>query len=75
MEINIHAVVHTHDLPNILSSVPHSQGKVKGIERILGAVDTLEQSLMEVSSGSAKYEHHHRAIAWRIHRLPKEGQG
>ncbi|XP_037078797.1 protein stoned-B-like [Pollicipes pollicipes] len=51
------------------------QGKVKGIERFLGAVDTLEQSMMEVSSGSAKYEHHHRAIVWRIPRLPKEGQG
>ena len=59
----------------VLLSAVDSQGKVKGIERILGAVDTLEQSLMEVSSGSAKYEHHHRAIAWRIPRLPKEGQG
>lgn len=50
-------------------------GKIKGIERLLGAVETLEHSLMEVSSGSAKYEHQHRAIVWRIARLPKEGQG
>jgi hypothetical protein len=48
---------------------------VKGIERFLGAVETLEQSLIEVTSGQAKYEHHHRAIVWRMSRLPKEGQG
>jgi len=30
---------------------------------------------MEVTSGQAKYEHHHRAIVWRMARLPKEGQG
>jgi hypothetical protein len=50
-------------------------GKVKGIERLLGAVETLEQSLIEVTSGQAKYEHQHRAIVWRMNRLPKEGQG
>lgn len=50
-------------------------GKIKGIERFLGAVDTLEPSLMEVTSGQAKYEHQHRAIVWRMPRLPKEGQG
>lgn len=48
---------------------------MKGIERFLGAVETLEQSLMEVTSGQAKYEHQHRAIVWRMSRLPKEGQG
>jgi hypothetical protein len=48
---------------------------VKGIERFLGAVETLEQSLIEVTSGQAKYEHQHRAIVWRMSRLPKEGQG
>lgn len=51
------------------------QGKVKGLDRFLGAVDAPEQTLMEVSSGTAKYERHHRAIVWRIPRLPKEGQG
>ena len=30
---------------------------------------------MEVTSGQAKYEHQHRAIVWRMPRLPKEGQG
>jgi len=48
---------------------------VKGIERFLGAVEAVEQSLMETTSGQAKYEHHHKAIVWRIPRLPKEGQG
>ena len=50
-------------------------GKIKGIERFLGAVETLETTLIEVSSGAAKYEHQHRAIVWRMPRLPKEGQG
>lgn len=48
---------------------------MKGIERFLGTVETLEQSLIEVTSGQAKYEHQHRAIVWRMNRLPKEGQG
>ena len=51
------------------------QGKVKGIERIKGAVETADSALMEVTSGQAKYEHQHRAIVWRMSRLPKEGQG
>ena len=50
-------------------------GKVKGLERFLGAVETLDQAMMETSSGQAKYEHQHRAVVWRISRLPKEGQG
>jgi stonin-1/2 len=41
----------------------------------LGAVETLETTLIEVSSGQAKYEHQHRSIVWRMPRLPKEGQG
>ncbi|KOB77213.1 putative clathrin coat assembly protein, partial [Operophtera brumata] len=49
-------------------------GKIKGIERFLGAVDVLQESLIEVTSGQAKYEHQHRAIVWRMPRLPKEGQ-
>lgn len=48
---------------------------MKGIERFLGAVDNLEPQLMEVTSGQSKYEHQHRAIVWRMPRLPKEGQG
>lgn len=50
-------------------------GKIKGIERFLGTVETLEPSFIEVTSGAAKYEHHHRSIVWRMPRLPKEGQG
>lgn len=55
--------------------VSRRTGKIKGIERFLGAVDTLQESLIEVTSGQAKYEHQHRAIVWRMPRLPKEGQG
>ncbi|EAA06689.5 AGAP000363-PA [Anopheles gambiae str. PEST] len=58
-----------------VKSAHRRTGKIKGIERILGTVDTLQESLIEVTSGQAKYEHHHRAIVWRCPRLPKEGQG
>lgn len=58
-----------------VKSAHRRTGKVKGIERILGAVETLQESLIEVTSGQAKYEHHHRALVWRCPRLPKEGQG
>ncbi|XP_052742316.1 protein stoned-B-like [Bicyclus anynana] len=58
-----------------VKSAHRRTGKVKGIERFLGAVDTLQESLIEVTSGQAKYEHQHRAIVWRMPRLPKEGQG
>ncbi|KAK0094195.1 hypothetical protein PV326_011613 [Microctonus aethiopoides] len=58
-----------------VKSAHRRTGKIKGIERFLGAVDTLEPQLMEVTSGQAKYEHQHRSIVWRMPRLPKEGQG
>ncbi|KAG5683779.1 hypothetical protein PVAND_013043 [Polypedilum vanderplanki] len=58
-----------------VKSTHRRTGKIKGIERFLGTVDTLQESLIEVTSGQAKYEHHHRAIVWRCPRLPKEGQG
>lgn len=58
-----------------VKSAHRRTGKIKGIERFLGAVDTLEPQLMEVTSGQAKYEHQHRAIVWRMPRLPKIGQG
>ena len=48
---------------------------MKGIDRFLGTMETAKQDLMEVSSGEAKYEHQHRAVVWRIPRLPKHGQG
>ncbi|KAF2364331.1 Mu domain [Trinorchestia longiramus] len=58
-----------------VKSAHRRAGKVKGIERIKGAVEGPEPALMEVTSGQAKYEHQHRAIVWRMSRLPKEGQG
>ncbi|XP_052128529.1 protein stoned-B [Frankliniella occidentalis] len=58
-----------------VKSTHRRAGKVKGIERFLGTVDTMEPSLLEVTSGQAKYEHQHRSIVWRVARLPKEGQG
>lgn len=64
-----------HKNVNISTIVVRRTGKIKGIERFLGAVDTLQESLIEVTSGQAKYEHQHRAIVWRMPRLPKEGQG
>jgi len=50
-------------------------GKVKGIDRFLGTMETANTDLMETSSGEAKYEHQHKAIVWRVPRLPKHGQG
>lgn len=58
-----------------VKSAHRRTGKIKGIERILGTVDQLQESLIEVTSGQAKYEHHHRSIVWRCSRLPKDGQG
>ncbi len=49
--------------------------QVKGLDRFMGAMETQTQDLMETSSGQAKYEHQHRAIVWRVPRLPKQGQG
>ena len=48
---------------------------MKGLERFLGTVETQTHELMETSSGEAKYEHQHKAIVWRVPRLPKLGQG
>ncbi|KAK4886737.1 hypothetical protein RN001_003008 [Aquatica leii] len=58
-----------------VKSTHRRTGKIKGIERILGTMETLQESLIEVTSGHAKYEHQHKAIVWRCPRLPKEGQG
>lgn len=59
-------------------SVNRRPGKVKGIERFLGGGGLQdindESSLIEVTSGQAKYEHHHSAIVWRAARWPKESQ-
>lgn len=62
-------------------SVNRRPGKVKGIERFLGGGGAGglqdvndDSSLIEVTSGQAKYEHHHHAIVWRAARWPKESQ-
>lgn len=60
-------------------SVNRRPGKVKGIERFLGGGGALQDvnddsNLIEVTSGQAKYEHHHHAIVWRAKRWPNEGQ-
>lgn len=59
-------------------SINRRPGKVKGIERFLGGGGLQdindESSLIEVTSGQAKYEHHHQAIVWRAARWPKESQ-
>lgn len=60
-------------------SVNRRPGKVKGIERLLGGGGGLqdiddESSLIEVTSGQAKYEHHHHSIVWRATRWPKDSQ-
>ncbi|GIX90904.1 protein stoned-B [Caerostris extrusa] len=56
-------------------STARRPGKIKGLERIIGAAQNLDPSLIEVSAGQAKYEHVFHAVVWRIPRLPKEGQG
>lgn len=58
-----------------VKSAHRRAGKVKGLERFMGALETPGQDLMETSSGQAKYEHQHKAIVWRVPRLPKHGQG
>jgi len=58
-----------------VKSAHRRAGKVKGLERFLGTVETHAQELMECSSGEAKYEHQHKSIVWRVGRLPKLGQG
>lgn len=58
-----------------VKSAHRRAGKVKGLERFLGTMETQAQELMECSSGQAKYEHQHKAIVWRVPRLPKLGQG
>ena len=58
-----------------VKSAHRRAGKVKGFDRFLGTMETASQDLMETSSGQAKYEHQHKAIVWRVPRLPKQGQG
>lgn len=69
-------------------SVKNTPGRIKGMSRFLsGGVGggsgasqpALEQQpeasgVIVVTSGQAKYEHHHNAIVWRAARWPKESQ-
>ncbi|KRY69392.1 putative stoned B-like protein [Trichinella pseudospiralis] len=51
-------------------------GKVKNIkDRLIGIVQQLESSIMEVAIGDAKYEHVYRSLVWRIPRLPEKHHG
>ncbi|TKR57517.1 hypothetical protein L596_030770 [Steinernema carpocapsae] len=48
-------------------------GKVKNLkDRLMGAMQTTDSSLIEVAIGEAKYEHVYRALVWRIPRLPEK---
>jgi len=66
-------------------------GRIKGLERLTmfatggssgsgsgggaNAVPTTTPIVLQASSGLAKYEHLHRAVVWRISRLPERNQG
>jgi len=58
-----------------VKSTHKRMGKVKGLDRFMRTMETAKTDLMETSSGEAKYEHQHKAIVWRVPRLPKHGQG
>ena len=58
----------------------HSQtrkaGKIKGLERLtMFAQGILPPSLIEVSTGLAKYEQAFNAVVWRIDQLPERNEG
>lgn len=67
--------VEKHFRYGALKSTNRRHGKIKGLERIMGAAagGNLEKQLIEVTAGQAKYEPAHKAIVWRVPRLPKEG--
>ena len=59
-----------------LHATRRKPGKIKGLERITQVAQSmLPPSLIEVSSGSAKYEHIFQSIVWRISRLPERNEG
>ncbi len=59
-----------------VKSSTRKAGKIKGLERLtMMAQGMLPPSLIEVSSGQAKYEHIFHSIVWRISRLPERNQG
>ena len=57
-------------------STTRKPGKIKGLERLtMMAQGMLPSSLIEVSTGVAKYEHIYHNIIWRINRLPERNEG
>ncbi len=59
-----------------LHATKRKPGKIKGLERLtMVAQSMLPPSLIEVSSGDAKYENIHSALVWRIPRLPERNEG
>ena len=51
-------------------------GKIKGLERLtMMAQGVMTPTLMEASTGTAKYENLFKAVVWRISRLPERNQG
>ena len=59
-----------------LKSTTRKPGKIKGLERLsMIAQGILPPSLIEVSTGIAKYEHVYRCVVWRISQLPERNQG
>ena len=59
-----------------IKSATRKPGKIKGLERLtMIAQGMLPPSLIEVSSGSAKYENIFQSVVWRIPRLPERNEG
>ena len=59
-----------------VKSATRKPGKIKGLERLTQmAQGFLPPSLIEVSTGTAKYENVFHGIVWRIPRLPERNQG
>ncbi len=59
-----------------IKAATRKPGKIKGLERLtMVAQGFLPPSLIEVTSGTAKYENIFQAVAWRIPRLPERNEG
>ncbi len=59
-----------------MHSTLRKPGRIKGFERITQmAQGFFPTSIMETNCGIAKYEQLHKAVVWRIKRLPEAHQG
>ena len=59
-----------------VKSSTRKPGKIKGFERLtMIAQGMMPPSLIEVSTGTAKYEHLFHSVVWRISRLPERNEG